>query len=93
VANVQASAASGYAERDVAQHILLDVAKPDVRITLGADKGYDTRGFFKAGHTMSVSPHAAQNTKCAGAINDRTTPHAAYTVTQRKGTVFQPGAR
>ena len=86
VVNVRASAADGYAERDVAQRMLSDVAKPDVRITVGADKGYDTRGFVKACRTMNVTPHVAQNTKRTGgsAIDGRTTRHAGYAVSQRK---------
>ena len=86
VVNVQASAADGYAERDVAERMLSDVAKPDVRITVGADKGYDTRGFVKACRTMNVTPHVAQNTKRTGgsAIDRRTTRHAGYAVSQRK---------
>ena len=86
VVNVQASAADGYAERDVAERMLSDVAKPDVRITVGADKGYDTRGFVKACRTMNVTPHVAQNTKRTGgsAIDGRTTRHAGYAVSQRK---------
>lgn len=50
VVNVQTSAADGYAVRNVAERTLSDVAKPDVRITVGADKGYDT-------------PHVAHNIK------------------------------
>lgn len=99
VVNVQASAADGYAERDVAERMLSDVAKPDVRITVGADKGYDTRGFgacqgscrpihgfVKACRTMNVTPHVAQNTQRTGgsAIDGRTTRHAGYVVSQRK---------
>jgi IS5 family transposase len=67
VVNVQASAADGYAERDVAERMPSHVAKPDVRITVGADKGYDTRGFVKACRTMNVTPHVAQNWARSGA--------------------------
>ena len=86
VVNVRASAADGYAERDVAERMLSDVAKPDVRITVGADKRYDTRGFVKACRTMNVTPNVAQNTKRTrgSAIDGHTTRHAGYTVRQRK---------
>ena len=62
------------------------VARVDGRVTVGADKGYDTRGFVKACRTMNVTPHVAQNTKRTGgsAIDGRTTRHAGYVVSQRK---------
>ena len=41
VVNLRASTADGYAERDVAATMLGDVARPDGRVTVGADKGYD----------------------------------------------------
>jgi len=73
VVNVQASAADGYAEREVAQRMLSDVARPDIRITVGADKGDDTRGFVKACRKMNVTPprcaehqaHRRQRNRCA----------------------------
>jgi transposase len=52
--------------------------------TLGADKGYDTRGFVAALRSLGVTPHVAQNTRNrASAIDDRTTRHAGYAVSQR----------
>ena len=86
VVNVRASAADGHAERDVAERMLSDVARPDVRITVGADKAYDTRGFVKACRKMNVTPHVAQNLKRTGgsAIDGRTTRYAGYAVSQRK---------
>jgi transposase len=43
VVNVQASTSDGTAERDVAAQMLADVVTPGRRITVGADKAYDTR--------------------------------------------------
>jgi len=86
VVNVQASRANGRAERDVAAEMLQDVARPDRRITVGADKGYDTRGFIKACRDANVTPHVARNTKRSGgsAIDKRTTRHLGYALSQRK---------
>jgi transposase len=86
VVNVQASTAGGTAERDVAAQMLADVAGPAKRVTVGADKAYDTRGFVKACRQIKVTPHVAQNTKRSGgsAIDGCTTRHAGYEVSQRK---------
>lgn len=86
VVNVQASEANGTAERDVAQRMLADVARDGDRVTVGADKAYDTRGFVEACREINVTPHVAQNTSRIGgsAIDGRTTRHAGYEVSQRK---------
>lgn len=53
------------------------------RITLGADKGYDTRDFVEALRLLQVTPHVAQNTSHrSSAIDQRTTRHAGYGVSQ-----------
>jgi transposase len=86
VVNVQASPADGTAERDVAAQMLAGVAGPGKRVTVGADKAYDTRGFIKACREINVTPHVAQNLKRNGgsAIDGRTTRHPGYEVSQRK---------
>lgn len=64
----------------------MDAARPGQRVTVGADKAYDTQGFVKACREMNVTPHVAQNTARAGgsAIDGRTTRHAGYEISQRK---------
>jgi IS5 family transposase len=86
VVNVKASTSEGTAERTVAAQMLADVAAPHKRVTVGADKAYDTRGFVKACRDIRVTPHVAQYTKRVGgsAIDARTTRHAGYEVSQRK---------
>jgi IS5 family transposase len=56
------------------------------RLTLGADKGYDTRQFVAECRRMNVTPHVAQNTNRAGgsAIDGRTLCHAGYKISQQK---------
>ncbi len=86
VVNVQASEANGTAERDTAAQMLEGVSGAGKRVTVGADKAYDTRGFIAACRKLRVTPHVAQNTTRIGgsAIDGRTTTHPGYTVSQRK---------
>ncbi|MCG9084156.1 IS5 family transposase, partial [Laribacter hongkongensis] len=64
--NVRASTADGYAEREVAATMLADVCRPDARVTVGADRNYDTRCFVSACRKMNVTPHVARNTRRTG---------------------------
>jgi transposase len=76
--------ASGYGERAAALE-MLDQLAPVGRITLGADKGYDTRDFVAALRLLQVTPHVAQNTSHrSSAIDERTTRHGGYGVSQWK---------
>jgi IS5 family transposase len=86
VVNVQASTSDGTAEREVAAQMLADVVGPGKRVTVGADKAYDTKGFVKACRDIGVTPHVAQNSGRIGgsAIDGRTTRHAGYGMSQRK---------
>ncbi len=67
---------NGTAKRDAAMMMTERVEGTD-RITLGADKGYDTKDFVKEMRGMNVTPHVSQNTKRPGgsAIDGRTTRH------------------
>lgn len=84
---VQAMAweASGTAERESAL-LLLDQVCGDKRITVGADKGYDTKDFVRQCRERKITPHVAQNTTRPGgsAIDARTTWPEGYDVSQRK---------
>jgi transposase len=78
--------ATGTAEREAAKD-LVESHSPgsERRLTLGADKAYDTRAFVADCRAMCVTPHVAQNTTGrASAIDARTTRHAGYAVSQRK---------
>ena len=78
--------ATGTAERDVAAQRLRQLPPRDRRRTLGADKGYDTRGCVAACRTLGVTPHVARNTRRRGgsAIDQRTTRHAGYALSQQR---------
>ncbi len=76
--------ASGHGERAAALEMLGQRATAG-RITVGADKGYDTRDFVEALRRLRVTPHVAQNTSHrASAIDARTTRHDGYGVSQWK---------
>ncbi|SFW30157.1 transposase, IS4 family [Nitrosovibrio sp. Nv17] len=47
VVNVRASQSNGTAERDAAADMLRDLGRAGRRVTVAADKAYDTRGFVK----------------------------------------------
>ena len=74
--------ASGYGERAAALEMVGHQATGG-RITVGADKGYDTRDFVEALRLVQVTPHVAQNTaNRSSAIDRRTTRHSGYAVSQ-----------
>jgi IS5 family transposase len=77
--------ASGTAERDAAVE-MAERIEGEKRVTVGADKGYDTRGFVRDMRERNVTPHVSENTHRSGgsAIDGRTTRHAGYQVSQRK---------
>jgi IS5 family transposase len=57
----------------------------DQSVTVGADKGYDTKDFVAEARNMSVTPHVAQNNKGRkSAIDGRTTRHPGYLISQQK---------
>jgi transposase len=81
------TAATGTAEREAALEMIGAKQKPKGgRVTLGGDKGYDTRQHVAGLRQLKVTPHVAQNTERRGgsAIDARTTRHAGYTVSQTK---------
>ena len=76
--------ATGYAERQNALALLDDLKLNGGRITLGADKGYDTRDFVAACRERNVTPHVAQHqAKRRSAIDGRTTRQVGYEISQR----------
>lgn len=78
------AAATGKAERETALSLLDDELPGSQRLTLGADKGYDTRDFVAELRRRNVTPHIAQNnTRRRSAIDARTTRHPGFVVSQR----------
>jgi transposase len=85
IVNTEVFQANGTAERDAAL-VLLEQIPSGGRVTVGADKGYDTRDFVRECRHLNVTPHVAQNTNRNGgsSIDARTTRHSGYAVSQRK---------
>ncbi len=82
--NGRVTLATGTAEREAALEMIDDIAGSR-RITLGADKGYDTADFVAELRARGVTPHIAQNdTNRRSAVDDRTTRHEGYEISQRK---------
>jgi len=76
---------NGTAERDAAM-VMAERLEGTGRVTIGADKGYDTQEFAREMRGMNVTPHVSQNEKRRGgsAIDQRTTRHSGYQISQQK---------
>jgi hypothetical protein len=75
--------ATGTAERETAI-AMLDARPPGGRITVGADKLFDTADFVAEMRRLGVTPHVTQHTNGRrSAIDSRTTRHAGYAISQR----------
>jgi hypothetical protein len=84
IVNALATRASGHAERLAALHLVEPHADRPRKVTLGGDKGFDTRDFVAELREINVTPHLAQNTSGRrSAIDGRTTRHPGYAVSQR----------
>ncbi len=85
IVNAMAWEATGTAERDTAL-LMLEQVLGDQRVTVGGDKGFDTKEFVRECRHMKVTPHVAQNHGRPGgsAIDERTARHESYRVSQRK---------
>src|SRR2546426_7379252 len=76
--------ANGRAERDAAM-LMAEALPSGKRVTLGGDKNYDTPGLVEELRGRNITPHVAQNnTNRSRTIDQRTTRHAGYEVSQRK---------
>jgi transposase len=79
------SQAHGRAEREAALEMASRLPGDRRRVTLGADKAYDTREFVAGLREWSVTPHVAQNNRGRRSrIDDRTTRHEGYRHSQKK---------
>jgi hypothetical protein len=85
IVNTEVFEANGTAERDAAL-VMLEQLLGRQRVTVGGDKGYDTRDFVGECRHLNVTPHVAQNLQRSGgsALDGRTTRHGGYEVSQRK---------
>jgi IS5 family transposase len=82
---LQVDVADGYAERRSALEMLDEHVPGERRVTVGADKAYDTADFVAELRQRNVTPHVAQQiTKYRRSkIDGRTTRHVGYEISQR----------
>lgn len=85
IVNTEVFQANGTAERDAAL-VMLEQIPGTGRVTVAADKGYDTKDFVAECRHLNVTPQVAQNVRRPGgsAIDGRTTRHAGYRISQVK---------
>jgi transposase len=78
--DLQVEPADGYAERRAAIAMVDERLAGRRRITLGGDKGYDTRDFVESCRALKVTPHVARNQARQGgsALDARTVRHPGY---------------
>lgn len=83
VVQAELTHADGHGERKAALEMINRHSPGSTRrLTLGADKGYDSAGFVAALRRMVVTPHVAQKARHS-AIDGRTTQHPGYALSQR----------
>ena len=80
VVDVTFTQATGTAEREAALD-MLEAVHGSRRVTLGADKGYDTQDFITMCRRMNVTPHVAR--RKTSKLDGRTTRHLGYQTSQR----------
>ena len=85
IVDIRVAEANGTAERTVALEMIGEALPGSRRITLGADKGYDTRDFVRECKMRNVTPHIAQNEseRRSSAVDNRTTRHPGYAISQK----------
>jgi len=86
VVDTRLTKSTGKAERESAWMMGWRVGRGQRRITLGGDKNYDTQGFVASCRAARITPHVSQNEHGhrSSAIDERTTRHKGYAVSQRK---------
>ena len=84
IASAMVTQATGTAEREAALEMVKALSKGR-RITVGADKAYDTKGFVASMREAGATPHVIQNNKNRrSAIDGRTTRHKGYAISIAK---------
>jgi len=93
IVNATVTPADGHGEREAAVAMIGDL-RGRRRITVAADKAYDTRDFVAHLRAMHVTPHVAQyraSVHRGSAIDGRTTRHAGYAISQQKRKLVEQG--
>ena len=81
VSDFRLTGADGMAERDAAPDMLMRIPGSR-RLTIGADRGYDSRDFVAECRDLNITPHVAQMKRWP-AIDGSTTCHESYRSSQK----------
>ena len=86
IADAMVTTADGTAERDAALLMLRQKQQHrSRRITVGADKAYDSEDFVRTVRELNVTPHVTKNdNRRASNLDRRTTRHAGYAISLRE---------
>jgi transposase len=93
IAAAMVTHADGYAERDAAL-LMLEQRQKDGsrRITVGADKAYDTKDFVTTAREFNVTVHATKNDKGRRSnLDRRTTRHPGYAISLSRRWLVEKG--
>jgi IS5 family transposase len=89
IVEAELTPASGTAEREAGLRLLRkERARRRGRLSVGADKGYDTAGFVAGVRELGATPHVAAKAS-RGALDGRTSRHASYAVSQRRRKIVE----
>ena len=93
IAAAMVTHADGYAERDAALLMLAEKQHGHSRrITVGADKGYDSQDFVRTAQELNVTPHVASNDKTRSSnLDRRTTRQPGYAVSLGRRWLIEKG--
>jgi transposase len=70
--------ASPKSEPDMAVRMMDETIVGTHRITVGADRGYNTKAFVRQARQLGATPHVAQYRNGRGVVDGRTTRHRGY---------------
>jgi transposase len=93
IAAAMVTHADGFAERDAAL-LMLKQKQQDRsgRITVGADKAYDTKDFVNTVRELNVTPHVTKNDKGRRSnLDRRTTRHPGYAISLSRRWLVEKG--
>src|SRR5271167_2783403 len=93
IAAAMVTHADGFAERDAALLMLHDKQKHrSRRITVGADKAYDTKDFVRTAREFHVTPHITKNEKGRRSnLDRRTTRQPGYAISLSRRWLVEKG--
>jgi hypothetical protein len=93
IAAAMATHADGYAEHDAALLMLKEKQEGrSRRITVGADKAYDSKDFVSAARELNVTAHITKNDKVRSSnLDRRTTRHSGYAISLSRRWLVEKG--